>query len=115
PRPEMDFVADLQRYADSVDAILLDGWSPAAPGGTGTAFPWDVVAPHRSAIPPGVRLVVAGGLSPSNVRAAIELLRPDVVDVSSGVEDSPGVKNPDAVTAFISAALDAVADPIPRT
>ncbi|HEX6924417.1 MAG TPA: phosphoribosylanthranilate isomerase [Longimicrobiaceae bacterium] len=115
PRPGMDLVTELRRYAGRVDGILLDGWSPSAPGGTGTPFPWEAVAPHRDAIPPRVSLVVAGGLSPSNVRAAIELLRPDVVDVSSGVEDSPGVKNADAVTAFISAALDAVADPFPRS
>lgn len=111
PRDAAEFVTELQRYAGAVDGILLDGWSTDAAGGTGARFPWQAIAPHRNDLPEGVRLIVAGGLSQANVAAAIELLRPGVVDVSSGVEDSPGVKNASAVSAFITAARSAAVDP----
>jgi phosphoribosylanthranilate isomerase len=90
-------------YAGDVDGILLDGWSPDAHGGTGTTFDWQALARHRGRLPASVRLIVAGGLSRGNVARAIELLRPSVVDVSSGVETSPGVKDPAAVSDFVAA------------
>lgn len=94
-------------YASDVDALLLDGWSPSAPGGTGTRFDWDALAARRAELPETLALVVAGGLDPENVARAIELLRPQVVDVSSGVETAPGVKDPAAIRAFIAAARGA--------
>lgn len=94
----------IERYAGSVDALLLDGWSPDARGGTGTAFDWEDLAEQRSLLPETLGLVVAGGLNPANVSRAIRILRPDVVDVSSGVETAPGVKDPAAVRAFVEAA-----------
>jgi phosphoribosylanthranilate isomerase len=96
-----DFSRAVRRYAGAVDALLLDGYSPAAHGGTGTRFPWAEVAERLGELPPGMRLVAAGGLTPHNVAEAATILRPHVVDVSSGVEVSPGVKDPDAVRAFV--------------
>jgi phosphoribosylanthranilate isomerase len=92
-----------RRYHGAADALLLDGWSAAAHGGTGTRFPWAGVAALRPALPAGLRLVAAGGLRPDNVADAARLLRPDAVDVSSGVEAAPGIKDHDAVRAFVSA------------
>jgi phosphoribosylanthranilate isomerase len=103
PRSGEDFADNVGRYASSVDAILLDGWSARAHGGTGAKFPWAEVAPHRHLLPQGVQLVAAGGMRAENVAEAAGLLRPDVVDVSSGVESAPGVKDAGAVRAFVAA------------
>jgi phosphoribosylanthranilate isomerase len=89
------------------DALLLDGWSASGEGGVGATFSWSDVAPLRARWPPGLRLVVAGGLTPENVAAAVAALRPDVVDVSSGVEATLCVKSPDRVHAFMAAARGA--------
>ena len=96
-----DFSDAVRRYAGCVDALLLDGYSAQAHGGTGTRFPWAEVAERLGELPPGMRLVAAGGLTPENVAGAARLLRPHAVDVSSGIEVSPGVKDPDAVRAFV--------------
>lgn len=103
PRSAEEFRRAVERYGEVVDALLLDGWSPDAHGGTGARFPWEEVAQLRNLLPPGVSLVVAGGLRPENVSRAVEILRPDVVDVSSGVEDAPGVKSHDAIHRFLAA------------
>lgn len=104
PRGGTEFVDAVERFAPGVDGILLDGWSPHARGGTGAAFPWEEIAPLRHLLPAGVELIAAGGLRADNVARAALLLRPTVVDVSSGVERTPGIKDPDAVRAFVSAA-----------
>lgn len=83
------------------DALLLDGWSPDAHGGAGVRFDWPGVA--AAGMPAGMRLVVAGGLTPENVAGAIAMLRPSIVDVSSGVESAPGRKSPGKVHAFVAA------------
>lgn len=112
PRDGLELVEALERFGGVVDGLLLDGWSASAPGGTGSRFPWEAVAEYRHRVPAGVTLVVAGGLDASNVRAATSLLRPHVVDVSSGVELSPGVKDPSAIVAFVNAAHAAARDPL---
>lgn len=104
PRHPDDFLRGVDLFGSLVDGLLLDGWSADARGGTGTSFPWERLAPVRSALPSAVSLIVAGGLTPENVGTAIELLRPDIVDVSSGVESAPGVKDPGAIDRFITAA-----------
>jgi phosphoribosylanthranilate isomerase len=109
PRDGDEFAAALVRYEGAVDALLLDGYSAEARGGTGTSFPWREVAERLSALPPGVALVAAGGLRPDNVAEAATILRPAVVDVSSGVESAPGIKDPAAVRAF-TAAVRALGD-----
>lgn len=99
-----DVSAAFRRYAGAVDALLLDGWDPAAAGGTGTRFDWLQIAALRGELPGGMRLVAAGGLRPDNVAKAVHILRPHVVDVSSGVERAPGEKDPVAVRDFVRAA-----------
>jgi phosphoribosylanthranilate isomerase len=87
------------------DAILLDAWHPTQHGGTGITLDWDLAAEfvRRSSIP----VILAGGLTPDNVGDAIRTVRPYAVDVSSGVEAMPRVKDPGKVKAFIDAALSA--------
>ena len=78
--------------------LLLDAADPARRGGTGTAIDWEgaaVVARRR-------RVVLAGGLTPTNVADAIAAVEPFGVDVSSGVEQTPGVKDSDKVTRFLA-------------
>ncbi len=81
------------------DFHLFDAHRRDTRGGTGESFDWDLVAGRRSAIP----MVLAGGLSPENVGEAIGVARPYAVDVVSGVEASPGVKDPEKVEAFFAA------------
>jgi phosphoribosylanthranilate isomerase len=104
PRSGDEFAAAARTWAGAVDALLLDGWSPDAPGGTGAGFPWAEVAALRALLSAETRLVVAGGLRPDNVAEAVRLLGPDVVDVSSGVELAPGMKDAGAVRSFVAAA-----------
>ena len=84
----------------AVDAILLDAPS-AGRGGSGHAFDWSLARAVRSAT--SRRIVLAGGLSPDNVAAAIDAVAPWAVDVASGVEASPGIKDPGKVAAFVAA------------
>ena len=101
PRNRDELVTGLDRYADAVDAVLVEGFSAAAAGGTGTGFPHEWLdGIDRSALP---ELVLAGGLDAGNVAGAIEAVSPDVVDVSSGVESAPGRKSRDRVVEFVSA------------
>jgi phosphoribosylanthranilate isomerase len=92
----------LAEYREAADAFLLDARVPGVAGGTGQTFPWHLAAEaHRFGRP----IILAGGLTPETVAAAIESGRPDAVDVSSHVEASPGRKDPQKVCRFISAAL----------
>jgi phosphoribosylanthranilate isomerase len=93
--------------ADSADALLLDTSIHGKSGGTGRAFDWKGVASHVTEMSRELPVVVAGGLSPKNVAAAISALHPAIVDVSSGVESAPGVKSHDMMTAFAHAVLSA--------
>jgi phosphoribosylanthranilate isomerase len=110
PRSAAELRESIERYRSDADALLLDGWSAAAAGGTGARFPWEEIAACRDEIPDSLALVVAGGLTPGNVERAITLLRPAVVDVSSGVESAPGVKDPAAMPAFLEAVHRAALD-----
>ena len=82
----------------SADSILLDVFSPAAFGGTGERFDWRVAVAAKEYTD---RLFLAGGLTPENVAAAVELVRPYAVDVASGVESSPRKKDAKKMEAFI--------------
>ncbi len=84
------------------DAIVLDKLDARAIGGTGRGFDWEAAAGSLALRRPG-RLVLAGGLRAANVRDGIQLLRPDVVDVSSGVESSIGVKDHALMESFAAA------------
>ena len=79
-------------------AILLDTWRADKPGGTGESFNWRQV-PARSTRP----LVLAGGLNAGNVGRAISLTQPFAVDVSGGVEESPGIKSREKIEQFVAA------------
>ena len=83
------------------DAILLDAHSPKGLGGTGEQFNWDLAVKAQAF---GRPIILAGGLTPENVAAAVQAVRPFGVDVSSGVESAPGKKDPVKVRAFIAAA-----------
>lgn len=82
-----------------VAASLLDAWSPAAHGGTGTTFNWDIAASAAAS----QAIILAGGLTPENVAGAIAAVRPYAVDVSSGVESAPGKKDNGKLIDFIRA------------
>lgn len=81
-----------------VDAVLLDSYSPTSHGGTGKTFDWSLV---REAKKCGRPVILSGGLTPANVHEAVATARPDGVDVSSGVELSPGRKDHERVREFI--------------
>ena len=83
-----------------VSARLLDTWSPSAHGGTGTTFNWEIAAKAAVSYHP---IILAGGLTPENVAAAIAAVNPYAVDVSSGVESAPGIKDAALVNCFIRA------------
>lgn len=87
-----------------VFAILLDGWNPDRRGGSGTAGDWDLAARAAG----DRRVILAGGLNPDNVEEAITRTRPFGVDVSSGVESGPGVKETTLLRDFISRAVKAL-------
>ena len=96
--------ADIQALgAFHVDYHLLDSHVAGQRGGTGEAFAWDLARMHRRRVP----LILSGGLTPENVGAAIAAVRPFAVDVASGVESSPGRKDPERVKAFVEAAAQA--------
>jgi len=109
PRSAAELEAAVAAYAPVADGLVVDGWSAAGPGGAGAVFDWGLLERVRFALPGSLRLVVAGGLAPTNVAEAIERLRPDVVDVSSGVERAPCEKDPERVAAFVAAARSAAA------
>ncbi len=86
------------------DATVLDTMASGALGGTGRSFDWGQVADQLAAVRNAHPLVVAGGLRPGNVAVAVRRLSPDVVDVSSGVEVAPGVKDHRLMADFMTAA-----------
>jgi phosphoribosylanthranilate isomerase len=85
-------------------ALLIDAYHPTLKGGTGQMSDWSIAADLAKSIP---GMMLAGGLRPDNVADAVHQVRPFAVDVASGVEASPGRKNPALVRAFISAAKGA--------
>ncbi|APE42406.1 N-(5'-phosphoribosyl)anthranilate isomerase [Sulfitobacter alexandrii] len=97
-------LAALDDYAQVADQILVDAKPPkdaALPGGNGLAFDWRLIAGRRWPVP----WMLAGGLTPDNVAEAIAMTGARQVDVSSGVESAPGVKDADRMAAFCAAAL----------
>jgi phosphoribosylanthranilate isomerase len=94
---------------DALDGVLVDSSTAQAVGGTGTSFNWLEARGAFLRAAPHLRLVAAGGLSPENVKQAIQILRPWGVDVVSGVERAPGRKDPTRVLAFIRSAQEAAA------
>ncbi|MEK7773442.1 MAG: phosphoribosylanthranilate isomerase [Deltaproteobacteria bacterium] len=98
---------DIERLKDfRVSAYLLDAYREGIHGGTGEAFDWALAVEAKKS----GRIILSGGLNPDNVREAIRRVRPYAVDVSSGVESSPGRKDLDRVLRFIKEARAASAD-----
>ena len=96
-------ISSISRYEGSgISAILLDTFVEDTRGGTGKSFDWGLATEAGSF----GTLILSGGLNPGNVRDAIGVLRPYAVDVSSGVEQSPGKKDHEKVVKFIRAVKD---------
>lgn len=98
--------ADIQALSPfHVDYHLLDSHTPGIPGGTGHTFAWELARAHRGPVP----LILSGGLGPENVAEAISAVHPFAVDVASGVERSPGRKDPGKLDGFARAVASTVA------
>jgi phosphoribosylanthranilate isomerase len=100
--------SDLPFSEGLMDTFVLDSGDLRMPGGTGKTFDWKKAIPIAEAMRRGgVKLVVAGGLTPENVGEAMQTLNPWGVDVVSGVEAHPGKKDPEKVRAFVNAVREA--------
>ena len=101
-----DDIAGVAAFAEVADRLLLDAKAPKGaerPGGLGVAFDWSLL----KALDPSLPFMLSGGLTPDTVTEAIKLVRPMGVDVSSGVEMAPGVKNAALIRALIDKAREA--------
>jgi phosphoribosylanthranilate isomerase len=94
----------LEVIADS-NVLFLDSYVPGVQGGSGVALNWTALAATIESVRIGKRLVLAGGLRPANLSQAIAAIGPDIVDVSSGVESAPGIKDHTQMRMFRDAAL----------
>lgn len=92
-----DLPKAIDEFADSVDGLLLD----SGQGGSGQRFDWTLAREVRQLLNAQVQFVVAGGLNAENVAAAVATMRPDVVDVATGVEEVVGVKSPQKIESFV--------------
>ncbi|MDG1693699.1 MAG: phosphoribosylanthranilate isomerase [Porticoccaceae bacterium] len=97
-REGLDIEAEVAAYK-AEGGFLFDAWSDDLYGGTGHSFDWSRLPDSAD-----YKLILAGGLNPSNVAQAVSITNPYMVDVSGGVEASPGVKDPVKVKAFIAQA-----------
>lgn len=98
-----DDLREMESYFQVADQILVDAKAPKGadlPGGNGVIFDWTLLSGRRWPLP----WMLAGGLTPANVQEAMRLTGANQVDVASGVEASPGVKDPALIHAFCSAA-----------
>lgn len=102
PVSEIQDLDDVESYSEVADWFLFDAKPPkdaAVPGGTGKSFDWSILEGRTFSKP----WMLSGGLTPDNVADAISALRPDAVDVSSGVEAARGEKDPQRIKAFLEA------------
>jgi phosphoribosylanthranilate isomerase len=100
---DAESLADAARFHGAADLLLFDAPASGLPGGNGTRFDWDLLKAYKAPTPWGL----AGGLTPANVADAIRLTGASLVDTSSGVESTPGIKDVDRIAAFCKAALSA--------
>jgi len=108
PIAERADLSPIRRYADVADLLLFDARAPreaTRPGGLGKSFDWTLLA----GVDAGVPFMLSGGLDAGNVAEAMRITQAPAVDVSSGVERSPGDKDPDKIRAFVRAARAAAA------
>ncbi len=82
-------LVNIPEYIEAIDTLLLDAYDPQQLGGTGKTLNWDILATFK----PDRPWFLAGGLNPNNVLQALDILAPDGIDLSSGVERSPGDKD----------------------
>lgn len=92
---DLHFIKQIEKY--SVSGFLLDTFCDDLHGGTGKTFDWNLALPAKKMGP----VILAGGLTPRNVAQAVRQVRPYGVDVCSGVEKTPGIKDPEKVRAFL--------------
>lgn len=98
-----DDAAAAREAVKGYDALLTDTYIEGKVGGTGVPANWPICRSLRFAVVP-TRLILSGGLSASNVTAAIKMVKPYAVDASSGVESAPGIKDPSKVIEFVKKA-----------
>ncbi|HSM56670.1 MAG TPA: phosphoribosylanthranilate isomerase [Candidatus Sulfomarinibacteraceae bacterium] len=108
PQTLAEAEAEAEWYAPTQPApgqpgLLLDAYHPTLPGGTGRTTDWSMAAQLRESVP---GLMLAGGLTPDNVVRAVAQVRPFAVDVASGVEAGPGIKDAEKVRRFIQRAKE---------
>jgi phosphoribosylanthranilate isomerase len=84
----------------AIRGVLIDTYTPDVAGGSGQIFDWNLFQEYRML---GWPMILAGGLTPANIGAAIQLMRPEAVDVSSGVEQQPGVKDAQKIQELMEA------------
>jgi len=99
-------IKSIMETLEMFDALLLDSYVPGRLGGTGKTHDWKLSRRIRDAIHPKP-LILAGGLTSKNVKEAIYMVRPFAVDVSSGVESRPGMKDPEKIVEFVKKAKEA--------
>lgn len=90
-------------YKDHVSAVLLDTYLKGVKGGTGKTFDWRIA---RKAKGIGIPVVLSGGLGPENIREALERVNPSAIDVSSGIEEGPGIKDHERMKMFMEEVAD---------
>jgi phosphoribosylanthranilate isomerase len=105
--PILKYLDTCEQLGHTPVAALVDAYEPGRYGGTGQTLDWSDVR-RLGVLLGGMELVLAGGLNPSNVGGAVLQARPSAVDVASGVEASPGRKDPAMVRAFVHAARQAL-------
>jgi phosphoribosylanthranilate isomerase len=105
-QPVFAYLDRCQQLGTVPQMILIDAQVPGQYGGTGQTADWQSLQAYPAG---GAPLVLAGGLTPANVAAAVRAVRPAAVDTASGVEVSPGVKDPALVRQFVEAARSAMA------
>lgn len=104
--PLLNYISECQRMGFDLAGVLTDSYKPESMGGTGDLGNWGEAARIANTIQP-LPLILAGGLKPENVAAAIAQVGPAAVDVASGVESEPGRKDPERVRHFVAAAIAA--------
>jgi phosphoribosylanthranilate isomerase len=95
-KTEQELIREIEPYADVIDFYLFDSKTDQLWGGTGKTFNWEILKNLDDDKP----FFLSGGLNGSNIREAIETVQPDGVDLSSGLEESPGLKDFDKIEAF---------------
>ncbi len=102
-QPLLDYITECRDHGIIFAGILIDSFQRGVYGGTGATADWSLLSSLNGSIR-GVPLILAGGLAPANVAAAIREVRPAAIDTASGVESLPGQKDPTLVRQFVAAA-----------